>query len=120
MWRMVRRRTTLRTLLPILLSGFLAGIALGVRRAEAIVGADTGVVWVQAPWKNRIELTNILSRELGGVPSMYLRCVDRTFRIPAAAHETILAAAQACRAAQRGEGTASAAPQARSDPGGGG
>ncbi len=100
----------------ILVGGLLAGSALGWRTADAIVAADTGGVWVQAPLKNRIELTNILSRDLGGDPTMYLHCVDQTFRNPAAANETILAAAKACRAAHQSGRTASAASQPHSDP----
>ena len=66
--------------------------------AAALAGADTGGMWVQAPWKNKIELTNVISRELGGKPSMYLDCLEKTFRNSARSDETILQAAKACKA----------------------
>ncbi len=84
--------------IPALLCGVLMALAF-FSPAGAMVGANTGGVWVQAPWKNKIELTNILSFKLGGNPAMYLKCLDQTFHNPAARHETIIAAAKACRAA---------------------
>lgn len=68
----------------------------------AIVGADTGGVWVQSTWKEKTELTNIISFELGGNPQMYLDCLEKTFRNPANANEKIIDAAKACRAKSRG------------------
>jgi hypothetical protein len=35
------------------------GLALLAGEAWAIVGADTGGIWVQALWKDKVELTNI-------------------------------------------------------------
>ena len=66
--------------------------------AWAIVGADIGGVWVQATWKDKFELTNIISRELGGSPDMYLNCLEKMFQDPANLNKTILEAAKECKA----------------------
>ena len=64
----------------------------------AIVGADVGGVWVQAQWKDKLALTSIISRELGGSPDMYLNCLEKTFQDPANSNKTIIDAAKECKA----------------------
>jgi hypothetical protein len=81
------------------LGALIAGLALWGAEAWAIVAADVGGVWVQAQWKDKIQLTNILSRELGGDPGMYLNCLEKTFQDPANATKTIMEAAKECKAA---------------------
>lgn len=76
----------------------IVGMALVGAQAWAIVGADIGGVWVQATWKDKFELTNIISRELGGSPDMYLNCLEKLFQDPANLNKTILEAAKECKA----------------------
>ena len=83
-----------RRLLILLIMG-LVGLA---GEAWAIVGADTGGVWVQSSSRDKISLTNILSFELGGDPQMYLNCLDKTFQDPANTSKTIIEAAKECKA----------------------
>ncbi len=75
----------------------MAGLVLVGGHAWAIVGADIGGVWVQATWKDKLELTNIISRELGGSPDMYLNCLENMFQDPTNLNKTILQAAKECR-----------------------
>ncbi len=80
------------------LGGLIVGLALLAGEAWAIVGADTGGVWVQASTKDKIQLTNIISRELGGNPEMYQNCLDKMFQDPANLNKTIIEVAKECRA----------------------
>jgi len=81
------------------LGALIVGLALCGAEAWAIVTADVGGVWVQAQWKDKIQLTNIISRELGGSPEIYLNCLEKTFQDPANAGKTIMEAAKECKAA---------------------
>ncbi len=80
------------------LAVLIVGMALAGGNAWAIVGADIGGVWVQATWKDKLELTNIISRELGGSPDMYLNCLEKMFQDPTNLNKTILEAAKECKA----------------------
>jgi hypothetical protein len=80
------------------LAALIVGLALLAGEAWAIVGADTGAVWVQATTKDKIELTNIISFELGGSPEMYQNCLDKMFQDPANLNKQIIEVAKECRA----------------------
>jgi hypothetical protein len=47
--------------------------------AWALTDADTGAEWLQATVNQKIAVTNILSRELGGDPRVYQTCLDQIF-----------------------------------------
>ncbi len=83
------------------LFALILGGSLMTGTAWGIVGADTGGVWIESSWKDKIELTNIISRELGGSPEMYLNCLEKTFQDSANTNLTIIDAAKACRAKNR-------------------
>lgn len=76
----------------------MAGLVLVGGPAWAIVGADIGGVWVQATWKDKNQLVNTISLELGGSPEMYLNCLEQMFQDPANLNKTIIQAAKECRA----------------------
>ena len=80
------------------LGALVVGVALLAGEAWAIVGADTGGLWVQATTKDKIELTNIISFELGGDPQMYQNCLDKMFQDPANLNKTIIEVAKECKA----------------------
>ena len=80
------------------LGALVVGLALLAGEAWAIVGADIGGVWVQATTKDKIELTNIISFELGGDPQMYQNCLDKMFQDPANLNKTIIEVAKECKA----------------------
>ena len=82
----------------IVLGVLIVGLALVGGQAWAIVGADIGGLWVQATWKDKIELTNIISFQLGGSPEMYLNCLEKMFQDPANLNKTIIEAAKECKA----------------------
>ena len=77
------------------------GLALAAGPAWALSEADTGVEWQQAPTPQRIRLANILSRQLGGDPYAYVKCLDEMFA-PGAPNLniTVKDAAQQCQAKQ--------------------
>lgn len=76
----------------------IIGLALLAGDAWAIVGADTGGVWVQATTKDKIALTNVSSRELGGGPQMYQSCLDKMFQDPTNLNKQIIEVAKECKA----------------------
>lgn len=80
------------------LGALFVGLSLWGGQAWAIVGADVGGVWVQATWRDKLELTSVISRQLGGSPNMYLNCLEKTFQDPANANQTIIETAKACKA----------------------
>jgi hypothetical protein len=67
-----------------MLGALMFGLALLAGEAWAIVGADTGGIWVQALWKDKVELTNIIS-------------LEKRFQDPANRNKTIIEAAQECQ-----------------------
>jgi hypothetical protein len=73
---------------------------LAVGPAWALSDADTGALWVQAPSKQKTQVANVLSRELGGDPWTYVQCLDKIFADPAKANVSIRDAAKECRARQ--------------------
>ncbi len=83
------------------LGALIVGLALWGGYAWAIVPADVGGVWVQAPWRDKLELTSVISRQLGGSPNMYLNCLEKTFQDPANANKTIIEAAKECKAKEQ-------------------
>jgi hypothetical protein len=82
-----------RTLVGVLAVAFIAMAG----PAWALSGAETGGVWIQAPFNQRIQVTNVLSRELDVDPVKLQQCLDKTFADPANASKTIRAAAQECK-----------------------
>jgi hypothetical protein len=52
---------------------------------------------VQAPSKQKTQVANILSRQLGGDPWKYVQCLDKTFADPTKASVTIRDAAKECK-----------------------
>jgi hypothetical protein len=79
--------------------GVLAiGLALAAGPAWALSDGDVGSAWIQAPAKQKIELTNILSRELGIDAGKLQQCLENAFAEPANAGKTILDAARQCKA----------------------
>jgi len=65
--------------------------------AWALSDGDTGGVWVQATLNQKIQVTNILSRDLGVDPAKLQQCIDKTFADPNNAGKTIREAGQQCK-----------------------
>jgi hypothetical protein len=65
--------------------------------AWALTDADTGTQWVQAPSRQKLEVVNILSREMGGDPGKYMQCLEKTFADPKNANMSIREAIQHCK-----------------------
>lgn len=82
----------------LVLGVLIVGLALVGGQAWAIVGADIGGVWVQATWKAKNDLVNIISFELGGSPEMYLNCLEKMFQDPTNLNKTIIETAKECKA----------------------
>ena len=79
--------------------GLLAiGLILAAGPAWALSDGDVGSVWIQAPVKQKIEVVNILSRQLGVDPGKLEQCLENAFADPANAGKTILDAARQCKA----------------------
>jgi hypothetical protein len=76
------------------------GLVLVAGLAWALTDADSGALWVQARSRQKIQVANILSRELGGDPWKYVQCLDKIFTDPANARMTIRDAAERCKAQQ--------------------
>ena len=80
--------------------GLIVSLILAAGPAWALVDADTGALWVQSSSPQKIQVANILSRELGGDPMKYVQCLDKTFSDPKNATMSIREAAQQCKAQQ--------------------
>ena len=65
--------------------------------AWALSDGDTGGVWIQASFNQRIQVTNILSRDLGVDAAKLQQCIDKTFADPNNTGRTIREAAQLCK-----------------------
>jgi len=65
--------------------------------AWALSDGDTGGVWIQAPFNQKIQVTNILSRDLGLDPAKLQQCLDKVFADPTNTGKTIREAAQQCK-----------------------
>jgi len=83
-----------------ILAGVVLGLGLAAGTAWALSEADTGAEWVQAPSPQKIQVANILSRQLGADPWKLVQCLDQTFAGGANPTLTIRDAAQQCRARQ--------------------
>ena len=79
---------------------WIVSLALAAGPAWALSDADNGGQWVQSSSPQKIQVANILSRELGGDPMKYLQCLDKTFSDPKNASMSIREAAQQCKAQQ--------------------
>jgi hypothetical protein len=75
-------------------------LALAAGTAWALSDADTGALWVQAPSSQKIQVANILSRDLKMDPRALQSCLDRILQEPANAAMTIREAAQLCKSRQ--------------------
>jgi hypothetical protein len=78
----------------------IVGLILTAGVAWALSEADTGTLWAQAPSNQKIQVANLLSRELGGDPWKYVQCLDAIFGDAANAKLTIREAAGQCKARQ--------------------
>jgi len=78
----------------------IVALILSAGVAWALSEADTGTLWAQAPSNQKIQVANILSRELGGDPWKYVQCLDAIFGDAANAKLTIREAAAQCKARQ--------------------
>jgi hypothetical protein len=78
-----------------------AGIRADGFTGMGLTDADTGAEWLQATVNQKIAVTNILSRELGGDPRDYQTCLDQIFT-PGSPNlrMTIRQAVQLCRPRQ--------------------
>jgi hypothetical protein len=65
--------------------------------AWALSDGDTGGVWIQAPFNQKIQVTNILSRDLGVDPAKLQQCLDKVFADPNNTGKTIREAGQQCK-----------------------
>ena len=81
-----------------LFGGLIIWLILAAGPAWALSDGDVGSNWIQAPTNQKIQLVNILSRELGLDPGKIQQCLDKTFADPANEGKTILDAAQECKA----------------------
>jgi len=80
------------------IAALIAGLVLIAASAWALSEGDGGGVWIQAPLQQKIQVTNILSRELGVDPAKLQQCLEKTFGDPANAGKTIREAARQCKA----------------------
>jgi hypothetical protein len=75
----------------------IVGLVLAAVPAWALSEGDGGGVWIQAPFQQKIQVTNILSRELGVDPAKLQQCLEKTFGDPANTGKTIREAARKCK-----------------------
>jgi hypothetical protein len=75
----------------------MVGFLLAAGPAWALSDGDGGGVWIQAPFQQKIQVTNILSRELGVDPAKLQQCLEKTFGDPANTGKTIREAARQCK-----------------------
>lgn len=69
--------------------------------AWALSDGDSGGAWIQAPSPQKIQVTNILSRDLGVDPGKLQECLEKTFAKPANVGKSIREAAHACKTQQQ-------------------
>lgn len=79
------------------MAALIVGLVLTAAPAWALSDGDGGGVWIQAPLQQKIQVTNILSRELGVDPAKLQQCLEKTFGDPANAGKTIREAARQCK-----------------------
>ena len=80
-----------------MMAALIVGLVLTAAPAWALSDGDGGSVWIQAPLQQKIQVTNILSRELGVDPAKLQQCLEKTFGDPANAGKTIREAARQCK-----------------------
>ena len=80
------------------MAALIVGLVLTAAPAWALSEGDGGGVWIQAPFQQKIQVTNVLSRELGVDPAKLQQCLEKTFGNPANAGKTIREAARQCKA----------------------
>jgi hypothetical protein len=81
-----------------ILGVLILGLIVTAGPAWALSDGDIGSMWNMAPTQQRIQVANILSRDLGVDPAKLQRCLDKTFADPANAGMMIREAAQQCKA----------------------
>ena len=59
--------------------GLIVVAATWVRVGEALTPADRGFNWVAAPFAQRIQVTNVLSHEVGVEPREIQACLEKIF-----------------------------------------
>ncbi len=78
----------------------MLGLILTTGAAWALSDADPGSLWVQTLSKQKIQVANVLSRELGMDPYKLVQCLDTIFADAANAKLTIREATKQCKARQ--------------------
>lgn len=81
-----------------LFGGLIIWLILAAGPAWALSDGDVGSMWIQAPTRQKTQVVNILSRELGLDPEKLQQCLDKTFADPANEGKTIRDAARECKA----------------------
>ena len=81
-----------------LFGGLIACLIFAAGPAWALSDEDVGSLWIQAPMHQKIQLVNILSRELKLDPGKLQQCLDKIFADPVNEGKTILDAARECKA----------------------
>ena len=71
------------------LDALVVSVVLAASLAWALSDADNGAQWNQAPASQKIQVANIVSRELGGDPMKYVQCLDGVFADPKNATRSI-------------------------------
>ena len=79
------------------MAALIVGLVLTAAPAWALSDGDGGSVWIQAPLQRKIQVTNILSRELGVDPGTLQQCLEKAFGDPANTGKTIREAARKCK-----------------------
>jgi hypothetical protein len=78
--------------------GLIVWLILATGPAWALSDGDLGSLWIQAPTNQKIQVVNILSRELKLDPGKLQQCLDKIFADPVNEGKTILDAARECKA----------------------
>jgi len=77
-----------------MLAALIVALVLTAAPAWALSDGDAGNAWVAAPFQQKIQVANILSREVGVDPAKLQQCLEKTFGDPANAGKTIRDAAR--------------------------
>ncbi len=78
-------------------AALIVGLILTAVPAWALSDGDVGNAWIAAPFQQKIQVANILSRELGVDPAKLQQCLEKMFEDPANAGKTIREAARQCK-----------------------
>lgn len=79
------------------MAALFVGLVLTAAPAWPLSDSDGGNAWNAAPFQQKIQVANILSRDLGIDPAKLQECLDKTFADPANIGKTIRVAAQECK-----------------------